>query len=73
MQHINVCTDDPNGLVVGSYTDHISNVIENYGEEKDKIKKRLNNTMNVLESMLKQLKLNYNQRFKRYDVDETTN
>ena len=73
MRHINVCTDDPNGLVVGSYTDHISNVIENYGEEKDKIKKRLNNTMNVLESMLKQQKVNYNQKFKRYDIDETTN
>ncbi|MCH5312362.1 MAG: hypothetical protein J1E57_10480, partial [Prevotella sp.] len=70
--HINVCTDDPNGIVVGSYMDYISNVIENYGEEKDKIKKRLNNTMNVLDSMLKQQKVNYNQKFKRYNVDETS-
>lgn len=72
VKDLRLCTNDSNGMIAGNYWEHISSHIENYGEENAKIKNRLINTMNVLESMLKQQKVNYNQKFKRYNVDETS-
>lgn len=68
LNEIKLCASDENGVVAGNYEEHITNVIENYGEENIKIKKRLNHTMDVLEYMLKYQSYNYKQKFTRYEV-----
>lgn len=43
-EEIKLCTNDPNGLIVGTYEDFITNTIENYGEDDSKIKSKINHT-----------------------------
>ena len=69
-EKIGLCSDD--GFVSGTYQEIITDVIETYGNgEQDKIKMRLNNTMDVLESMLAKQRCNNKQRFERYKLEKT--
>lgn len=47
----------------------ITEAVQNYGEDSPKIKQKINNTMDVLESMLRLQTYNYNQKFERLMID----
>ena len=60
-----LCSDDESGIVSCNYEQHIAYKIENYDVPDEKIKKRMINTINVLESMLSQQSYNYKTEFSR--------
>lgn len=63
-----ICEID--GIVSGSYEQIIAEIIESYADgAPDKIKKRMNNTMNVIELMLTYQIENQKCKFKRYQID----
>jgi len=69
-EKIGLCSDD--GFVSGTYHEIITDVIETYAKgEPDKIKMRLNNTMDVLEFMLAKRRFNNEQKFERYKLEKT--
>lgn len=61
---ISLCSDE-NGMVCGNYEHFIADKIENYDVPDKKIKDRMINTINVLESMLSQQPYNYKMKFSR--------
>lgn len=69
-EEIELCTSDQNGIIAGTYFDFITEAIQNYGEDTPKIKQKINNTMDVLESMLRLQSYNYNQKFERLKVGD---
>lgn len=64
-KNIGLCSDDESGIVICNYEQHIAYKIENYDEPDERIKKRMMNTINVLESMLSQQSFNHKMKFSR--------
>lgn len=60
-EEIRLCAIDQYGTLAGSYFDFITEAVQNYGEDSTRIKQKINNTMDVLESMLSLQTYNYNQ------------
>lgn len=65
-----LCSDDESGIVSCTYDQQIAYKIENYGVSDEKIKKRMINTINVLESMLSQQPYNYKTKFSREKYEQ---
>jgi hypothetical protein len=63
--NIGLCSDEVSGIVVCNYKLHIAYKIENYDEPDERIKERMMNTINVLESMLSQHSFNHKMKFSR--------
>jgi|GEM_PF-6607721 len=68
-EEIRLCAIDQYGTLAGSYFDFITEAVQNYGEDSTRIKQKINNTMDVLESMLSLQTYNYNQKFERLKID----